>query len=176
MRPAISSSAASCSHSRFGWRGSSSGQPLPRWVDRVAPARDGVADGRRRGGGVADGHPHAGRHQPLDERQGARQLGRQGHQHDAPAGRLLPPAEVVEGGQRQVLRPGGRRRPRAPGRAPPCGCRRWPDRRRRPAWRAQARKRSARAGDQGGQEAGDAGRAQGGDGARQVLVGQCPGR
>ena len=54
------------------------------------PRPHGLAISSGRGGGVADGHPHAARHQPLDQRQRARQLRRQRDQDDAPAGRLLP--------------------------------------------------------------------------------------
>ncbi len=57
--------------------------------------RDGGSDliaGRSR---VTDGDAHAGRHQPLDQRNCAFDLRRERHQHDAASRCLLPPLEII---------------------------------------------------------------------------------
>ena len=103
MKLASRRSSPSCSQIRFGWRGSVPAQPLPRWVESVAPAATaswicGAVRGR-----VADRHAHAGRDQGFDERERARRLGRERHEPDAPSAASLAPLEVVDVGAAHVL-------------------------------------------------------------------------
>ena len=71
----------------------------------MAPALHRVDDLRGRGRGVADGDTHAGRHEVLDERDGARHFGRERHQPDAAVADVLAALEVVDSGRRDVRAP-----------------------------------------------------------------------
>ena len=98
MKLASRRSSPSCSQITLGWRGSICAQPLPRCVESVAPALHGVGDLRPGRPRVPDRHADLARHQVLDQGQHARGLRGDGHEPDAPLGRVLATPEVVDVG------------------------------------------------------------------------------